>query len=105
MKDTTAETVTYTATDTTDSVVVTQTATVTFTAGTPVVLVVNPNTGEQGQQNKTVNLAGQFTNWVQGITTASFGAGITVAALTINSATTATAVLNIDPTASTEHGT
>src|SRR5207253_7946126 len=56
---------------------------------------------QQGQQNLNVNLTGQFTHFVQGTTTASFGAGITVATLTVNSATTATAVLNIDPAAAT----
>ena len=35
VKDTVAEATTYTATDTTDSVTVTQTATVTFTPGSP----------------------------------------------------------------------
>src|SRR5207244_5680726 len=73
----------------------------TVTAGTPVLQTVNPNTGQQGQQNLSVNLTAQFTHFVQGTTTASFGAGITVASLTVNSATTATAVLNIDPAAGT----
>ncbi len=65
----------------------------------PTLLSVSPNTGSQGQQNLLVNITGQFTHFVQGTTTASFGAGITVASLTVNSATTATAVLNIDPAA------
>src|SRR2546430_11930564 len=61
-----------------------------------------PNTtGPQGQQNLPVSLTGQFTHFVQGTTTASFGAGITVATLTVNSATAATAVVNIDPAAAT----
>jgi hypothetical protein len=68
-------------------------------APTPVVLSVNPNSGQAGQQNLSVSLTGQFTNWVQGTTTASFGPGITVTALTVNSSTTATASLNIDPAA------
>jgi uncharacterized repeat protein (TIGR01451 family) len=72
----------------------------TITAGTPVILSVSPNSGQQGQQNDSVTLTGQFTNWVQGTTTASFGAGVTVASLTVNSNTSATAVLNIDPAAS-----
>src|SRR6266850_2190184 len=71
------------------------------TSGTPVLQTVDPNTGQQGQQNLSVNLAGQFTHFVQGTTTANFGAGITVASLTVNSATAASAVLNIDPTAAT----
>ncbi len=60
----------------------------TVTNGTPVLTLVNPNTGQQGQQSESVNLTGQFTHWVQGTSTASFGAGITVATLTVNSATT-----------------
>jgi len=69
------------------------------TNGTPVLTTVSPNTGQQGQTNESVNLTGQFTHWVQGTTTASFGAGVTVATLSVNSATSATAMLNIDPAA------
>ena len=61
----------------------------TVTNGTPVLTTVNPNTGQQGQTNESVSLTGQFTHWVQGTSTASFGAGITVATLTVNSATSA----------------
>jgi hypothetical protein len=68
-------------------------------APTPVVLFANPNSGLQGQQSLSVSLTGQFTNWVQGTTTASFAPGITVTVLTVNSPTGATAVLNIDPAA------
>ena len=71
----------------------------TITAGTPVILSVSPNSGQLGQQNLSITLTGQFTNWVQSTTTASFGAGVTVVSLTVNSNTSATAVLNIDPTA------
>ncbi|HXN52696.1 MAG TPA: RHS repeat-associated core domain-containing protein [Candidatus Acidoferrum sp.] len=73
--------------------------TITSTANPPVLQTVNPNTGQQGQTNESVNLTGQFTHWVQGTSTASFGAGITVASLTVNTATTATAVVNIDAAA------
>ena len=58
-----------------------------MTAGTPALVSVTPDAGQQGQQNLSVALTGQFTNWVQGMTTASFGAGITVASLTVNSPT------------------
>jgi len=68
-------------------------------APTPVLLFANPNSGQVGQRNLSVSLTGQFTNWVQGTTTASFGPGITVAALAVTSSTTATASLNIDPAA------
>ena len=69
--------------------------------GQPTLSSVAPNTGQQSQQNLSVALTGYFTNWVQGTTTASFRAGITVASLTVNSATSATAVVNIDPAAAT----
>jgi RHS repeat-associated protein len=71
----------------------------TVTNGTPVLTQVSPNTGQQGQQNVSVALTGQFTHFVQGATTASFGAGISVASLTVSSATSATAVVNISATA------
>ena len=67
--------------------------------GTPILLLISPAAGQQGQQNLSINITGQNTNFVQGTTQGSFGAGITVATLTINSATSATAVLNIDPAA------
>jgi hypothetical protein len=71
------------------------------TAGTPVVVSVNPASGQQGQQNLSVAIAGQFTNWLQGTTTANFGAGITVTSLAVISSTSATAKINIDPAAAT----
>src|SRR5205809_2197628 len=74
----------------------------TVAAGTPLLSADAPNnTGRQGQQNVNVTLTGQFTHFVQGTTTASFGAGITVVTLTVNSATGAAAVVNIDPAAAT----
>src|SRR5207302_11114386 len=72
---------------------------ITETPRTPTLPTRRSSALQQGQQNLSVNLTGQFTHWVQGTTTASFGAGITVATLTVNSATTVTAVLNIDPAA------
>lgn len=68
----------------------------TVTNGTALLTTVNPNTGQPGQQNVSVAVTGQFTHWAQGTTAASFGAGITVASVTVSSATTAMAVLNID---------
>jgi hypothetical protein len=61
----------------------------------PALLQVTPNSGQQGQQNLSVTITGQHTHFSQGTTTANFGAGITVTSLTVNSATSATAVLNI----------
>ena len=67
----------------------------------PIISTVNPNTGAQGHQNLLVTIPGQNSHFAQGTTTASFGIGITLAAspLTVNSATSVTAVLNIDPAA------
>jgi len=46
-----------------------------------------------------VELTGHDTSFQQGVTTADFGTGLTVVSLTVNSGTSATAVLNIDPAA------
>src|SRR5436190_17994152 len=64
--------------------VVTLTNGFTVAAGTPVLQTVNPGSGQQGQQNLSVNLTGQFTHFVQGTTTESIGVGITQVALTVN---------------------
>jgi hypothetical protein len=64
----------------------------------PTILSVVPGFGLQGQQGLSVTVTGQATHFTQGITTASFGVGIT-ASLTVNSPTSATALLNIDPAA------
>ncbi len=64
-------------------------------SGTPALTQVSPNTGGQGQQNLSLAITGQSTHFAQASTTANFGAGITVASLTINSPTSATAVINI----------
>ena len=71
----------------------------TVNAGTPVLTTVNPNSGAQGQTIANVALTGNFTHWVQGTTTATFGANITVNSLAVNSATSATASISIDPLA------
>src|SRR6266850_6782619 len=65
------------------------------TPGTPVLTTVNPNTGRQGQQNLSVNLTGQFTHWLQGTTTASFGTDITVNSVTVANATSLTADISL----------
>ena len=62
----------------------------------------NGSTGQQGQIISTVSLVGQYTHWTQGTTTVTFGQGITLATpLTVNSLTTATANIAIDPLAYT----
>ncbi len=67
-----------------------------ITAPSPILLSVNPNTSQQGQQNLTVTITGQYTHFAQGSTTANFGAGVTVTSLTVNSLTSVTALLNTD---------
>jgi hypothetical protein len=67
----------------------------TVTAGTATVVSVTPNTGQQGQTLATVAIVGQNTNFVQGTTVASFGAGITINSLTVNSSTSATANITV----------
>ena len=73
----------------------------TVIAGTPVLLSVSPNSGQQAQQNLSVNIVGQYTHFAQGTTAANFGAAIAVISLTVNSPTSATAVLNISAAAAT----
>jgi hypothetical protein len=68
-------------------------------AATPTLTTVNPSSGVQGKVGLSVALTGTATHWVQGTTTVSFGAGITVTTLTVSSATSATAVLTIAATA------
>jgi hypothetical protein len=53
----------------------------------------------QGQQGASVALTGQNTSFQQGVTTADFGPGITVVSLTVTSATSANAIINVDPAA------
>lgn len=67
--------------------------------GTPRLISTTPNTGQQGQQNLNVVVAGQFTNFAAGVSQASFGAGVTVNSVTVTTATSLTANLSIDPTA------
>jgi len=67
-------------------------------AGTPHVLTVNPSSGHQGDTADTITITGQSTHWQQGTTVADFGQGITVSSLTINSTTSATAVISIATT-------
>ncbi|MGH9350497.1 MAG: carboxypeptidase regulatory-like domain-containing protein, partial [Vicinamibacterales bacterium] len=59
---------------------------------------VNPVVGEQGQ-NLTVILTGRFTNFAQGVTTASFGPGIGVGTVTVNGPTLASVPISIATTA------
>ncbi len=71
------------------------TVTVKSVASSPTITSVGPNIGQQGLQNLMVEVSGQSTHWVQGVTTANFGSGIGIASLTVHSPTSATALLNI----------
>jgi mRNA-degrading endonuclease HigB of HigAB toxin-antitoxin module len=76
----------------------------TVTAGTPILTVVNPPTGHQGDAPFDVALTGLFTNFntapgCSPCSLASFGAGITVATLKASDATHAVAHITIDPAA------
>jgi hypothetical protein len=62
---------------------------------TPTLSQVSPNSGKLGQQGLPITVNGQNTHFSQGTTTADFGPGVTVASVTVNSANSATAVLNI----------
>ena len=71
----------------------------TVTAGGPALVSLSPASARRGEQNFSVALTGRLTNWVQGTTTGSFGAGVTVASLTVTSSTNAAAVLDIGASA------
>jgi hypothetical protein len=68
------------------------------TPSTPTVNGCSPDSGQQGQ-SLTVHCISQNTNWVQGTTTATFGAGVTVNSVTVDDATDADVSLSIDPLA------
>jgi hypothetical protein len=59
---------------------------------------VSPNSGNQGQ-TLSVTITGQYSNFVQGSTQASFGAGIATNSTTVTTATQATASITIAATA------
>ena len=69
------------------------------TPGTPVLSGVGTPNGHQGDQNLSVALTGLFTHFVNGVSTANFGAGITVNSLTVTDATDAVAAITISATA------
>ena len=68
-----------------------------ITGGTPSITQITPNTAQQGQQNLSIVITGRSTHFVSGTTTVQFGSGITVVSVAVNSPTSATAVVNIDP--------
>jgi len=70
----------------------------TVTAGNPYITAASPANAQEGS-TLTVIVTGQSTNFAAGITSANFGAGITVSSLVINSATSASVTIAIDPAA------
>ncbi len=66
----------------------------------PAVKTVTPASAFQGD-TLYVTLEGINTTWLTGVSTVSFGAGITVASLTINGTASAVVQIVIDPTAAT----
>ena len=81
-------TVTFTVTDTSVPVQ-TQSASFTFTITTgPTLAGASPSTVNQGDSNVNVGITGQFTNFLPGVSTVSFGtADITVNSVTVTTAT------------------
>jgi len=65
----------------------------------PALTSVAPSAGQTGRSLVSIAITGAFTHFLQGSTTASFGAGITVNSLTVNSPTSATANITISPSA------
>src|SRR3954454_4695357 len=63
-------------------------------------ITLNPTSGQVGQ-TLSVAINGQNTNFVQGTTTANFGAGVTVNTLTVNSPASAIASITIQSSAAT----
>ena len=71
----------------------------TVTTGTPQISQVSPPTGAQGSSHFSVQLTGLFTHFVNGVTTANFGSGITVNSVNVTGSTQATADITISATA------
>jgi len=70
-----------------------------ITSPVPQLTQLTPGIAQQGQQGLTIAITGQNTHFVQGTSSATFGAGITVQSMTVSSSTSATAVVNVSPTA------
>ena len=59
---------------------------------------IDPNAGQRGL-TRNVIISGAFTNWQSGVTSVSYGAGVTVNSNVVNSATTLTTNITIDAAA------
>jgi Quinohemoprotein amine dehydrogenase, alpha subunit domain III len=66
--------------------------------GTPALLSSTPNAGSQGT-TFTIQVLGSLTHWVQGQTTASYGAGVTVNSFTVIDSVSGVIGVTIDPLA------
>jgi hypothetical protein len=66
----------------------------TIAQGMPEITVINPNVGSPSS-TLSVSISSNFTAWVNGTTTVSFGSGITVNSATVNSPTSLTANITI----------
>ena len=95
--DGTVELVTYTATDTTDSVVIGQTAAVNFIS-VPTITGISPASRGQSATNQNLTLTG--TNFVNGAVVTFANSGITVNSTTFNSATSLTVNVTVAANAS-----
>src|SRR5262249_30594371 len=70
----------------------------TIAASTPVLTNVTPSAALQGQ-TLDIQVTGRFTTFTQGVTTASFGGGITINSVTVSSSTNAVVNITVNPTA------
>ena len=66
--------------------------------GSPTLISSSPNLGAQGT-TFTVQVLGGLTHWVQDVTTASYGAGVTVNSFTVVDSVSGVISVTIDPTA------
>ena len=63
--------------------------------GTPLLLSAGPGSGQQ-QQNITLTILGQSTNWVQGQTTVNSGPGVTITPVNVTGPTSITANAKVE---------
>ena len=89
----------HTVTVTTLGEVATLSNAFTVTAGLPTISTVSPTTGRQAE-TLSLGIVGQFTHFVDGSTTANFGAGVTVNSVSVSDATHATVNVTVAPGAS-----
>ncbi len=76
----------------------TDSASFVVTGGIPVITYLTPNNAPPGTNQLDVTIHGAYTNWGP-TSTVSFGPGVTVTQVQVESATAINAVINIDPSA------